>query len=104
MLRILIVLFLVGCGSDSKEVTDDRRPTPEPPGDDDTETSFADMQALHQEYCIACHASSAFTQSEQQLKGSSAKQRVQNKSMPPPNAPKKMSDEDRENYLSFFFS
>ena len=66
-----------------------------------TKTSFAEVQQLHQQYCIQCHANSAFTRDEQSLKNSSAKQRVQNGSMPPPNGPS-MGRAAREKYLNFF--
>lgn len=103
MIRLLTFLLLIACGSD-ETVNNTPAPKPDPggPPGGDGKITYSDMEVLHDKYCIACHAT-GFTESEAALRGSSAKTRVQNKSMPPPNAPVKMSDKDRELYLSFFF-
>lgn len=104
MKRLLLAVFLVGCGTDVTTEAPPLSPGPGPtpgPGPIDGKTTFAEITQLHQKYCIQCHANSGFIRNETLLKGSSAKQRVQNLNMPPPNGPE-MGDEDREKYLDFF--
>lgn len=102
-MRLLLLLLLMSCGPN--QATNNRPAPIENPDDDDDddgEITYEDMEALHNKYCVSCHPT-GFTDSERALRASSAKQRVQNKSMPPPNAPTRMGDADREKYLSFFF-
>ena len=100
----MLSFLLIGCGTDRVE----QQPNPPPPnpgnggGGGSNKTSYAEIQQLHQQYCISCHANSAFTRDEQSLRSSSAQQRVQNGSMPPPNARNKMGGAAREKYLNFF--
>lgn len=104
MKRILLALLLIGCGTDVQTVEPTPTPGPGPgpiPGND--KTTFQEITQLHQTYCIQCHANSGFVRSESLLKASTAKQRVQNGSMPPPNGPR-MGDADRQKYLNFFSS
>lgn len=63
--------------------------------------SFAEEQQIMQKYCVECHASSAFTKSEQALIGSTAKQRVQNATMPP-NYATQLAAADKARFISFF--
>lgn len=72
-------------------------PNPNPGG----KTSFAEAQGIMQKYCVECHASAAFTKSEQALVASSSKSRVQNSTMPPPYAGQ-MSAGDKTKFLNFF--
>ena len=109
MKRHLLTLFLLaGCGSDVQQVpsptpTPNPIPNPGPGGGDDPKpTSWQRVEQIHQQYCIQCHANSRFIRDAESLKASSAKARVQNGSMPPPNGPR-MPPEVREEYLDFFF-
>ena len=96
-----IALLVSPCGTD--KVVEEPPPSPGPgPGPGPSPgTSWAEMERLHAEYCIQCHANSGFVRNEAALKASSAKQRVQNGSMPPPNGPV-MPQEERQLYLNFF--
>lgn len=107
MKRHLLTLFLLaGCGTDVQTVPSPApnptpTPNPNPGGDSPEPTSWQQVEQIHQQYCIQCHANSRFTRDAESLKASSAKARVQNGSMPPPNGPK-MPPEVREKYLNFF--
>lgn len=106
MKRILLsslLLVFTACGTDKVVEQQTPKPSPGPgPGPSPTPgTTWAEMERLHSEYCIQCHANSGFIRNESALKSSSAKQRVQNGSMPPPNG-RFMSPSERELYLNFF--
>lgn len=104
-LLIAIFMLLAACGAPAPQ----QQPTPGPsptPGPTPTptpggKTSFADAQAIMQKYCVECHATAPFTKSEQALVASSAKNRVQNSTMPPPYS-NQMSAGDKQKFLNFF--
>lgn len=104
MKKIALVLFLTACGTEAPEA-EPVTPNPGtggpivvgPPVPD--APSFAEMTSIHDQYCTRCHGSSAFIQSEKLLKDSTAKQRVQNGSMP---LGQKLPPDVKERYLSFF--
>jgi len=86
-LSILItsLIFLWGCGSE-REIepkvpvpVPTQTPNPNPGGG----TTFADVQAITQTSCVRCHASDGFLKTEAGWRGSAAKTRVSNSSMPP---------------------
>src|SRR6478752_1833363 len=89
-MKLLIALFmlLIACGAptpqQAQQPTPQPQPTPTPGPNPGGKTSFADAQAIMQKYCVDCHATAAFTKQEQALVASSAKNRVQNSTMPPP--------------------
>lgn len=103
LLIAFIMLFVVSCGAPTPQQGQQPQPqptvtpTPNPGG----KTSFADASAIMQKYCVECHASAAFTKSEQALIASSSKNRVQNSSMPPPYATQ-MQAADKAKFLGFF--
>lgn len=101
-LFILAFCFLLSCGAPApQEQTQKPGPVipikPQPGG----KTSFADAQGIMQNYCSECHAGAGFTKSESVLVASSAKQRVQNGSMPPSYA-NPISAGDKQKFLNFF--
>lgn len=76
-------------------------PNPNPNPNPGGKTSFAEAQSIMQKYCVECHASAAFTKTEQALVASSSKSRVQNSTMPPPYATP-MAAGDKSKFLNFF--
>ena len=105
VLTINILLTVWGCGS-QREVEPKApvpvptvQPTPGPGG----QTSFADVQAITKDYCLRCHSTAPFLQSEAGWKGSQAKTRVSNQSMPPPGTAeaRNLSATDRQKLVSF---
>jgi mono/diheme cytochrome c family protein len=105
MKRLMALLFLAGCGAAPQAQTEPPSTVPNPPGPVNPptggKTSFAEAQRIMQTYCIECHASAAFTKSEQALIASSSKSRVQNSSMPPPYATP-LPAGDKAKFLNFF--
>ena len=101
-------VFLFSCGSGETKVVrvpaDDppaqppRPPQPAPGG----KTTFAEARQLIGIYCESCHANSPWLRDSASLKGSAAKARTQNNSMPPNNSPVKMGNADRQKLLNFF--
>lgn len=100
---IYFVLGVLSCGSPQaespkySEPAPQPRPIPTPVG----KPSFAEEQSIMQKYCAECHASAAFTKNETALIASTAKNRVQNATMPPPYAGQ-MSPTDKARFISFF--
>ena len=121
MMRILALLFILGCGSGHSH----------PPGDggygnggggnggglgnggggnggsggggnSGGRASFQEVLPVLEKSCQACHANSPWLANERGLKSSSVKARVANRTMPPLNAPQKMSEAERQKVLSFF--
>lgn len=107
MKKILMVmaLFLASCGGapvpQEKQPTPVPNPNPNPNPNPGGRTSFADAQKVMQNFCVDCHAGAAFTKVESALTASSAKQRVQNGSMPPPYADP-LPAGDKAKFLGFF--
>jgi hypothetical protein len=91
-MRFLFVLLLVSCGSSERAY--DKTPTPQP-------DNWAAVAPIVTEYCKGCHAESAFVKTGAAFKGSAAPARLRNRSMPPANAPKRLSDEDRARLLAY---
>jgi hypothetical protein len=100
----LLIIFLWGCGS-QREV-EPKAPVPQPqptvipqPG----QKSFADIQAITSASCLRCHTASQFLKSEAAWRGSEAKNRVSNNSMPPPGTPeaRNLTPADRATLVSF---
>jgi hypothetical protein len=104
-MRLLALLFIVmtGCGAPQAQETQapTPQPTPNPTPNPGGKTSFAEAQRIMQTYCIECHASAAFTKTEQALIASSSKSRVQNSTMPPPYATPLPAGE-KTKFLNFF--
>lgn len=101
---IAFILGVLSCGAPqaqlappAKEPVPGPGPGPKPVG----KPSFAEEQQIMQKYCIDCHASAAFTKSETALIASTAKNRVQNATMPPPYSVQ-MSPADKARFVSFF--
>ena len=104
-----LILWLSSCGSDThviekyKEVP---QPPPPPPGvdpgRDDGELNFTQMKVYLDKYCLACHATAPFMQSEQALRASSAEDQIWTERMPPSNAPTPLPDKERGIMLNFF--
>jgi len=101
----MLIMIMTGCGAPAPQQQGQQpgqpqptlTPTPNPGG----KASFSDAQALMQKYCVECHATAAFTKNEQALIASSAKNRVQNSTMPPPYSTQ-MSAGDKQKFLTFF--
>lgn len=102
-LMFTTAFLLASCGTD--KVVQSENPSPiQPPIDNRPPTqgtTWAEMERLHAEYCIQCHANSGFVRNEAALRASSSEQRVRNGSMPPPNGPA-MPNAERQLYLNFF--
>lgn len=102
---MLFLFLLTACGAPAPQEapapvpgpTPGPNPNPNPGG----KTSFAEAQGIMQKYCVECHASAAFTKSEQALIASSSKSRVQNSTMPPPYATPLPAGE-KARFLGFF--
>jgi hypothetical protein len=104
MKRLLALLFVMtACGAPQPQETQVPvpQPTPGPGPNPGGKTSFAEAQRIMQTYCVECHASAAFTKSEQALVASSSKSRVQNSTMPPPYATP-LPAGDKAKFLNFF--
>lgn len=105
MKRLIALLFIItSCGAPQPQAEDPAplpQPSPGPVPNPGGKTSFAEAQRIMQAYCIDCHASAAFTKSEQALIASSSKSRVQNSTMPPPYATPLPAGE-KAKYLNFF--
>ncbi len=106
MRAILFFLFpmfaLVGCGS-QREV-EPKAPIPQPTGQPNPgSTSFADVQKITTDYCLRCHTTSQFLKSEAGWRGSAAKERLSNNSMPPAGTPeaRNLSQADRNKLIAF---
>src|SRR6188768_3182760 len=100
-LIFLVVAFIYGCGSSQQQPVQQipqPNPTPTPSPTPGGQPTFADIQAIMGRSCISCHANAAFTKTEQALKGSSARSRVQNATMPPPYATQ-LSAADKQTFL-----
>jgi len=102
---MLFLFLLTACGAPAPQEAPAPLPGPVPgpnpnpnPGG---KTSFAEAQGIMQKYCVECHASAAFTKSEQALIASSSKSRVQNSTMPPPYATPLPAGE-KARFLGFF--
>lgn len=102
---MLFLFLLTACGAPAPQEAPAPVPGPAPgpnpnpnPGG---KTSFAEAQGIMQKYCVECHASAAFTKSEQALIASSSKSRVQNSTMPPPYATPLPAGE-KARFLGFF--
>jgi|SRR6478609_3121538 len=101
---LAIVFLIVSCGGPAPQQQAQQPipgPTPTPTPQPGGKTSFADAQSIMKNYCNDCHATAAFTKTEQALIASSAKSRVQNSTMPPPYA-SQMSAGDKTKFLGFF--
>ena len=100
-------MVLASCGREPHVVTRYVE-NPTPPvvnpgtGGGTSDVTYAEMQTLLVEYCVACHSNSPFMQSEGQLLSSSAKDRVWSRTMPPSNAAKKLPENVRQKMLVFF--
>lgn len=104
LLLAILIMIAVSCGSpvqQGQQPQPQPQPSPTPSPNPGGKTSFADAQGIMQKYCVECHASAAFTKSEQALVASSAKSRVQNSTMPPPYSTQ-MSAGDKQKFLGFF--
>jgi hypothetical protein len=106
---LLMISFLLINGCGTERTVENRTPAPQPgpaptpdPGDDNDELSYPEMQALLNSYCLSCHASARFMQSEQALRGSRVEEELLTRSMPPPNANKQLPDAERSLMISFF--
>lgn len=100
---LFLFLILTSCGAPAPQETPVPAPfpTPGPNPNPGGKTSFAEAQGIMQKYCVECHASAAFTKSEQALIASSSKSRVQNSTMPPPYATPLPAGE-KARFLNFF--
>jgi hypothetical protein len=100
---LLILITITACGAPQPAETPTPAPvhTPNPTPNPGGKTSFAEAQRIMQSYCVECHASAAFTKSEQALTASSSKSRVQNSTMPPPYATP-LPAGDKAKFLNFF--
>ena len=104
MLKIFLTMFLLmSCGNDPEYR--DPPPHTHPPsngGGSGSTPSYAETQALLDNYCGACHANAQFMGSERALRGSAASSRVRARNMPPSNATRKLPDAERSKILAFF--
>ena len=107
-MKILIFLFLISCGSDHEhnDPAPQQPPARPPSGGGNSggggKPSYAQVQGLLNNYCAACHSNAQFMGSEAALRSSTALNRVRARTMPPPNAGKKLPDRERGQILSFF--
>ena len=102
MKYVLLVAFLMSCGSEREiEVAGQGGPVAPPSGED--VATFAEVKPLINTYCVPCHASDAFTKSSTGWFASAAPVRTRNLSMPPPasNQAKTLSAVDRQKLLNF---
>jgi hypothetical protein len=103
--KLLFLLMLMSCGGapvpEEKTPAPAPIPSPNPNPNPGGKTSFADAKKVMDNYCVDCHAGAAFTKSDAGLVASSAKQRVQNGSMPPPYA-EPLPAGDKAKFLNFF--
>lgn len=100
MMRVLLIsLFLQGCGS--QRVVESTAPISKQP--DLGNTDFKNVQAITNQYCLRCHASSQFLKTEKAWDASEARSRLTARSMPPAgtNESKSLSDVDRSYLISF---
>lgn len=109
MRLILLLMFIVGCGSDGG--TEYRQPPisnngsgggNQNGGNQGGRTSFTEAQGIMNQYCASCHSNAGFLQSGAALRQSSVRSRVANRTMPTLNAPRQMPDADRNRLLNFF--
>lgn len=107
LLFVLSFFIAVGCGAPEREVTPKPSfpapipsPAPDPGGQD---ISFAEVQPIIQASCARCHASDGFIKSEAAWRGSAARTRTANSSMPPPGTAEArgLSAADRQKLVSF---
>jgi len=107
LLMIFFSLSLLSCGtekeSDPVPPAQQRPPAgPGDPGPSIGDISYPEMQALMNNYCLSCHASARFMQSEQALRGSRVQEELTTRQMPPRNSPKQLGDAERGLMISFF--
>ena len=108
-LALSVISLLFSCGRDTHVIEKYKEIPQEPPPvtDDkdpggDVRLSFAEMQTYLDTYCIACHATAPFVQSEAALRASSAEDQIWTKRMPPSNAGTPLPDKERSEMLNFF--
>lgn len=84
IMLICVTLIFVSCGAPQREVEIPSTPVPVPTPTPGGQVSFADVQAVTKVSCLRCHASDGFLKTEAAWRGSPAKTRLTNNSMPPP--------------------
>lgn len=115
-MKLLVLLFLVSCGSSHEHSGDPPEPVYQPwpvvDGDGDGggggetppivgKPSYRQVDAIMVTYCDSCHGAAKFRESESGLRDSTTVQRVQARKMPPPGA-KQLPEKERGLILSFF--
>lgn len=113
-MKLLVLLFLVSCGSSHEHSGDPPEPVyqPSPVVDGDGggggetppivgKPSYRQVDAILVTYCDSCHGAAKFRESESGLRDSTTVQRVQARKMPPPGA-KQLPEKERGLILSFF--
>lgn len=113
-MKLLVLLFLVSCGSSHEHSGDPPEPVYQPvpvvdgDGGGGGETppivgkpSYRQVDAILVTYCDSCHGAAKFRESESGLRDSTTVQRVQARKMPPPGA-KQLPEKERGLILSFF--
>lgn len=105
MKKILMFMILFGCGYGLDTIVEKPVPQEPPPGEWEEEPpqiSHAVMQGYMNQYCDQCHSTAAFMGSERALRGSSVKERLVNKSMPPGNAAASLPENVRIKMINYF--
>lgn len=95
-IAMLIGVLLSGCGTESS--SEPPAPTPPPPAD----PAFDEVKPVIQRNCGKCHNGSYHSlkfDTAARFKGSKAKLKITDRSMPPP--PNVMSDQDRQKLLAY---
>lgn len=84
MKKIMLFLFLAGCGAPTydEEPATPTPPAPKPGPTPSNPTFAADIQPLMQRYCAQCHNSDTFISQEDVFLTSKAPARIANGSMP----------------------
>lgn len=107
MKRLLLLVLLVGCGSERVVEPKGETPvveTPVDPGEGGEDVlTFAEVQPVIKTFCLPCHGSDNFLKSSTGWFASAAPTRVKNLSMPPPASTqgKNLSAADRQKLLNF---
>jgi len=105
MRKIFVLFILLGCGGGGGGGGPEAPPPPVPVDPPivvppDLETSYEEFTLLFEKYCIKCHASDPFIESEELMRASDAKVLISTKAMPLD--PEDLGIDDRIKMLAFF--
>jgi len=109
MFRVFCFLILISCGGEDRviekqvPVPGQQQPgqPPDPGPKPGQRISYAQMQGLLSEYCVACHSTAGFMQSEAGLRRSGVLGQLNSRNMPPSNG-KPLPDGGRTLMVNFF--